>query len=449
MRRVLTRAAAIAVVLLPALAGCTVVAGLGDPKEAPDGGKTSGGSSVGSSGSSSGSTIGDADVPEDASGPLLQPFAIAVGGTHSCALFEGPSGQPSGVVRCWGSNQDGELGSDPKSVPESALPLEVPMVSDARTLALSTGYSCATTSAGDMLCWGAVAAELPTGVHRASATPAFEPSYMKVDTGLLGMVQTASVGPAGGAVLTSSALVCWGSAMYEQRDAGADAGADAGVALGDFGMGAVGRAHACAITPDMSDVECWGDNTHGQCGVPPQDGTFLTFPSWVGLSAMNVGTITDIATGADFTCVVTSMGTVYCWGANDAGQLGNPSTSGDQSTPTQVELGTQFVAQQLALGDKHACVRTAGFSVHCWGDNSVGQLGLGGISSYVAKPGYVYVDASMQLSDVLQIAAGGDTTCATRQTDDSVWCWGANDAGQAGQSSSSMSVVRYATAISP
>ncbi|HEX8789979.1 MAG TPA: hypothetical protein VF765_03445 [Polyangiaceae bacterium] len=441
MRRVLTRAAAIAAVLLPMLDGCTVVAGLGDSKEPPDGGTTS-------SGSSSGSTIGDADIPEDASGPPLQPFAIAVGGTHACALLNGPSGQPSGVVRCWGSNQQGELGADPTSAPESPLPLAVPSVTDARTLALSTGYSCATTSSGNMLCWGAVAAELPTGMHRTQETPAFEPSYMEVDTGLLDMVQAASVGPAGGAVLTSSALVSWGSAMYEQRDSGSGAGSDAGVTLGALGRGAVGRAHACAITQDMSDVQCWGDNSHGQCGVSPQGSSFLTYPTWVGLSAMNVGTISDIAAGADFTCAVTSMGAVYCWGANDAGQLGNPSASGDQSTPTQVEL-TGFTAQELALGDKHACVQTAGFSVHCWGDNSVGQLGLGGISSYVAKPGNVYVDASTKLESVVHIAAGGNTTCATRVTDSSVWCWGANDSGQSGQPSSSMSVVRYATAISP
>jgi alpha-tubulin suppressor-like RCC1 family protein len=299
VRRVLTRATAIAVVLLPMLAGCTIVAGLGEPKQGPDGGTSSGGSSGSSSG---GSTNGDADIPEDASSPALQPFAIAVGGTHACALLNGPSGQPSGVVRCWGSNLHGELGADPTSVPDSPLALEVPDVTDAQTLALSAGYSCATTSSGNMLCWGAVAAELSTGFHREKETPAFQPSYMDVDTGLLDGVQFASVGPGGGAVLTGQALVCWGSAMYEERDSGSGAGSDAGVTLGLLGMGAVGRAHACAITQDMSDVECWGDNSRGQCAVPPQDEPFVYYPTFVGFSAMGVGTVTGIAAGADFTC---------------------------------------------------------------------------------------------------------------------------------------------------
>ncbi len=439
MRRVLTRAAAMAVLVPSLLVGCTVVADLGDPKQLADGGSGS---------SSGGSTIGDAAIDEDATGPTLAPVAIAVASTHACAVLRGPSGQPGGVVRCWGSNTDGELGADPRSTMESALPLEVPSLTDVGSLALSTGYSCATTTAQSLYCWGAVAAEDPSGVHRAQPAPAYQPSYVEVGTNPLSGVQAASVGPVGGAVLTSDALVCWGSAIYREHDAGSDAG-DAGVTLGLFYEGAVGRAHACAITQDMTDVECWGDNSRGQCGVPPQDGMFMAYPTYVGLSSIpNVGTITGIAAGADFTCAMTSSDAVYCWGANDAGQLGNPSVTGDQSTPTQVLL-TGFTPHELALGDKHGCVQTAGFSVHCWGDDSAGQLGIPpGGALFVAAPGNVYVDdKGTKLENVVHVAAGGDTTCATRETDDYVWCWGANDSGQTGQPTSN-AVVRYATPLS-
>jgi hypothetical protein len=141
---------------------------------------------------------------------------------------------------------------------------------------------------------------------------------------------------------------------------------------------------------------------------------------------------------------------VYCWGANDVGQLGNPGVTGDQSTPTQVSL-TGFTPHELALGDRHACVQTAGYSVHCWGDDSAGQLGIPGAAplTYVAQPGNVYVDSTTKLENVAHVAAGGNTTCATLVTDDKVWCWGANDSGQAGQPASTTSVVRYATPVSP
>jgi alpha-tubulin suppressor-like RCC1 family protein len=116
--------------------------------------------------------------------------------------------------------------------------------------------------------------------------------------------------------------------------------------------------------------------------------------------------------------------------------------------PTQVDL-TGFTARELALGDKHGCAATGGYSVHCWGDDSAGQLGIpGGATPFVAKPGNVYVDASTRLEEVDHVAAGGNTTCATRIVDKQVWCWGANGSGQAGQAPGTMSVVRYAMPIS-
>jgi alpha-tubulin suppressor-like RCC1 family protein len=353
-------------------------------------------------------------------------------------------------VRCWGANAQGELGADPSSVSESALPLPVPQLSDATSLALSVGYSCATTTSGNFLCWGSLAAESAGGVHREHPTPAYEPSHVDLDNARFEQVTFASVGPAGGAVLDSQTLVCWGSAMYEQRDAGSGGGgADAGATLGLFSFAAVGRAHACAATPDRSDVECWGDNARGQCGVPPQDGSVQNYPTHVGLSTMNVGTITGVAVGSDFSCALTSNGTVYCWGANDVGQLGNPGVFGDQSTPTQVQLGPGIVVRELTLGDNHGCVATAGYAVHCWGDDSLGQLGDGGrAGSHQAMPVVVQRNGTTQLGYVEHVAAGGNTTCATRLVDNDVWCWGANESGQAGQSPSATPVVPYATPLS-
>jgi alpha-tubulin suppressor-like RCC1 family protein len=416
------RVATAALAILCALTGCSIAAGLGDPKQPPQ---------------------------DD----TLQPIAIAVGGTHACAVVvDGPNDPLNGTVRCWGSNTHGELGVDPSSVTESAVPVSAGStpLGGVLSLALTRGASCATTMEGFFHCWGAVPSELPNGVHREPGMGAFEPTLVDVGNARLDQVTAASLGPDGGAVLSANALIVWGNATYEQRDGGSS-GFDGGVSVGQsFSGAAVGAAHACAITEDGTDVECWGDNSHGQAGVPPPDLSTVVYPTYMGLPSLNAGSVSAVAAGRDFSCALMSKGSVYCWGANDVGQLGNPTVARDTSTPTQVSLGMGIVALELARRDAHGCVATAGNSVHCWGDDSVGQLGVGvgGTSpTFRASPMVVERASAVPLKPVTHVAAAGNTTCATRVGDTHVWCWGANESGQAGQSPR-MTVVAYAMPLS-
>jgi len=428
--------------------GCTLAAGLGDPKvlelDSQDGGDDAAGDDAGDDG-------GPAD-----GGPSVQAVTLAVGGTHACATVQGPNGDPNnGTVRCWGSNAAGELGTDPVATPYSSVPLAVIGVSAILPgfgdLALSADYSCATTSTGGyLMCWGAVPGELPGGVHREQDTPQYAPSYMDLRLAQLIDVTSASIGPAGGAVLASDSLVCWGSALFQLPDGGS--GFDGGVAVGDtFSSAAVGRAHTCAIATraGVTDVECWGDNTYGQIGIPPtEDPGPIPYPTPVGLSALGL-TIVSVAAGADHTCAVMDDGSVYCWGRNDLGQLGDPTTLGDSSIPTKVALAG-IVVEEVSLGDDHACAVSQGNNVRCWGDNSMGQLGTGpGGPAWSAAP--VLVQRSTQgvpnqLPNIKHVAAGGQATCVIRLGDPQVWCWGANEYGQAGQAPPSASIA-YATAV--
>jgi alpha-tubulin suppressor-like RCC1 family protein len=446
--------------LVPVLAGCSIAAGLGDPKqlltgEGDDAGETIGDDAgtpsddAGRPSDEAGAPSDEAGTPSDASVSSLQPIAIAVGGTHACAIVQGGPGDPlNGTVRCWGSNAQGELGVDPSHVSESATPLTVPEgttppVGSIATLALGAGSSCATTTNGFFQCWGSVPAEAPLFVHREQETPAFEPSLVDVGNDRLVQVTRGSLGPGGGAVLAAQALVCWGNVTYGAPNAGPDGGSD-DVTFGPFSAAAVGRAHACAITSDGSDVACWGDNSRGQTGVPARDGPTVPIPTYVGLSTLNMS-VKAVAAGGDFSCALMADGAVYCWGANDVGQLGNPTVTQDTNVPTRVSLGQGVVAVELALGDAHGCVATAGYFVHCWGDDSAGQLGIGPTGpTFQATPVLVEDASATHLKSVQHVAAGGNTTCSTRLGDRQVWCWGANDSGQAGQSPS-MSIVAYAT----
>jgi alpha-tubulin suppressor-like RCC1 family protein len=91
-----------------------------------------------------------------------------------------------------------------------------------------------------------------------------------------------------------------------------------------------------------------------------------------------VDALSDVAqmtTGSHHTCARTRGGSLWCWGTNDAGQLGHGSTI-DRLLPAPVSIGPVL---ELATGavSGHQCARKADGSVLCWGSNARGQLGDG------------------------------------------------------------------------
>jgi alpha-tubulin suppressor-like RCC1 family protein len=135
------------------------------------------------------------------------------------------------------------------------------------------------------------------------------------------------------------------------------------------------------------------------------------------------GSITGVALGADVSCVRRTDGRVWCWGANDRGQLGQGDTQ-PRAAPARVEGLDEVI--ELAAGSAHVCARRRDRSVWCWGANDRGQLGVGSTTTRLTAtrvPGL--------LADAL--ALGGEHTCALDGS--TLSCWGANDRGQLGDGS--------------
>jgi alpha-tubulin suppressor-like RCC1 family protein len=394
--------------------GCTLAAGLGDPKQ----------------------------LGEEDSGTLdrnVQAVALAVGASHACAVIQAAEGSPeNATVRCWGANAAGELGVDPSRVPSTTEPLPVDKVGDVASLALGVFYSCAVTADGYLFCWGLVPGESAGGIHREQASPFFEPSQVDLrDSPIVG-VTAATAGTGGGCLLASDGLVCWGHGALElgtSLDAGVTNLDGGGAVVTNVAGAAVGGGHACIIATrrGVQDVECWGDNSHGQAGGSLGTGD-VALPSPVGVS--RYGEIAQVAAGRAHSCARLTAGDVYCWGTNDRGQLGDPKVSGDANVPTRVAFSTAATAVAIALGDDHACAAMSDETVQCWGDDTSGQLGFAAPAGFSAQPGNaqrVLGGVVADLARTKRIAAGGGTTCVLRWGEPNVWCWGRNDAGQAGQ----------------
>ncbi|GAA3345987.1 hypothetical protein GCM10020358_55240 [Amorphoplanes nipponensis] len=209
------------------------------------------------------------------------------------------------------------------------------------------------------------------------------------------------------------------------RATGLAPGLSAAAAGPGSGLTAVGGGHACAVV-QYSDLWCWGRNHHGQLGDggtrdsarPVRVTASGRLAGAAGLLAVHAGRVHTCALALEYA----AMGlVVYCWGGNDEGQLGDGSFA-DRSRPAQVTAD----AAQVVTGAEHTCVLSIELTVSCWGRNDAGQLGIGTLGTSESNPQPV-----PGLTDVVDLAAGDDHTCALRQNGD-LWCWGSDADGRLG-----------------
>jgi len=171
----------------------------------------------------------------------------------------------------------------------------------------------------------------------------------------------------------------------------------------------------------------------------------LLLPSSIGIMGLTsvvsvatkiFSTTPMIAAGDTHTVALRSDGTVWTWGANGSGQLGDGTTT-NHNTPVQVKNLSNV--QAIAVGESFSMALRNDGTVWAWGRNIQGQLGIGTICSCVRPTpinscGNLWRAAPVQvsgLSNIIAIASGGRHTVALRD-DGTVWAWGNNQDGQLG-----------------
>lgn len=261
---------------------------------------------------------------------------ISSGLVHACAL------DVQGDRYCWGSNLMSALGL-PSAGARQASPGRADEEVRFASVSSGTAHSCGVTAAGEAFCWGtAQAGELGEG-----SVSVVRPRPYPVSGGL--RFASISAGNAGTCALTAEgAAYCWGVVTF--TDGSAPRRGESAVPYRletdvRFAQVSVGAGHACGRTADGA-VYCWGLNEFAQAGVEPATGQSCASPyisggvPCVALPHPVSGTLRfrQISTGRMHTCGVTFENALYCWGRNDAGQLGSGRIHPYSAQPVRVAV---------------------------------------------------------------------------------------------------------------
>mgnify|MGYP001293451912 CR=1 FL=1 len=196
----------------------------------------------------------------------------------------------------------------------------------------------------------------------------------------------------------------------------------------------------CAID-STSALWCWGDGQYGALGQGTTNSSTYALPVVVqvrGATQPFTG-VSRVAATRQHVCAVKTDGTVWCWGSNTAGAVGVGSTQTQFLYPTQV-VALSNVVDVVGEGD-NACALKSDGTVWCWGENTNGSVGNGTASPMAASPSQVLTggDAGAPLSGASAILMFGQgsrmAACASRSADHSIWCWGSGFTNVAAQQS--------------
>jgi alpha-tubulin suppressor-like RCC1 family protein len=314
--------------------------------------------------------------------PLIDVVDLAAGDYHSVGLTS------SGAVFVWGSNSQGQLGDGSSVSSLLAKPVTIDGgASPVTDVAAGSNHTLALTAAGDVWAWG------DDGSGQLGDDPAVADSNTPVP--VIGLpsapIAVAAHGDASYAILADGAVWGWGSDGQNpaKTTAAAVPFVTPIVAVGggrdhNFGMEAGGALHA------------WGANQNGQLGLGSV-GSGQATPTPVS----TITGVTDATGGSFHTLALRSNGTVWSWGRNLYGELGDPSASPIRSQPAEIAGLSQI--QAVGAGLLHSLAVSLNGEVWAWGHNQFGQLGDGSTDNSsvplrIAEAGFAWVTGAPQMN---------------------------------------------------
>jgi alpha-tubulin suppressor-like RCC1 family protein len=380
-------------------------------------------------------SVGCRDDAQSPSGPEPGP-ALALGSSPALSFLQVSAGlyHTCGVTSdhrafCWGQNDAGQLGDG--TTGNDSTPVAV--AGGLHFLQVSAGYSysCGVTTDNRAYCWGEnTYGKLGNGTTIRRLVPAAVAGGYRFRQVSAGVLHTCGV-------TLSDQAFCWGRNRYGQLGDGVVVYTRTRPVLVAGGLrfrtvsagGVFDRGHTCGVTYDDRGY-CWGYGGDGQIG----DGKI--YQRWTPRAVAGGLLFREVRAGgthsaayASHSCGVTTDDRAYCWGSNDRGQLGDGTTA-TRLKPAAVAGGRRF--RRVSPGYDHTCGVTPGGAAYCWGYNYSGQLGDGSALGDAEHLTPVAVTGGLVFTSV---SAGEPHSCGVT-TAARAYCWGADNAGQLGDGSS-------------
>lgn len=309
-------------------------------------------------------------------------------------------------VYCWGSNEYGQLGNGSWNL--GAAGTKVSSLNGVTKVVTQIHSACALTALGQVFCWGAGnSGQLGNGAIQDSNVPVLV-------QGVGDAVSIFAVGPESFcAQVASGEIYCWGKNNVGQLGNGSFINGSVPsvvVGLNDVvSVSSLGDS-ACATVLN-GDIYCWGGNAFGRLGVGDQGN-------------INVASIVPGFSGVVryypsyyHVCALMSDKKVKCSGLEESGRLGNGSVNWAVS-PFMTDVAGLENVMEVVTSDATSCALKNDDTVWCWGPNASGQVG-NGTNIAVAQPVLV-----QGIGEIARLYSTGYASFCAQSFDGETWCWG-------------------------
>ena len=203
-----------------------------------------------------------------------------------------------------------------------------------------------------------------------------------------------------------------------------------GQAGGQATIISTGSFHS-AVVDENGILWMWGLNSNGQ--IFNKDSDKIVYNGYTPVKAME--NVVAVSCGDYHTAAIKTNGSLWMWGLNDEGQLGNGGGGniiGSNNTVCQTEpVHVLDDVEAISCGRWHTAAIKNDGSLWMWGSNLFGELGNGGVGNAAYAAGRIQTIPVKVLDDVVAVSCGGSNT-AVIKADGSLWMWGENTSGELG-----------------